>query len=220
MNKNWINHIVKWTSPKYMASQARLPKGIFGKKVLAQLFIQGNAHLNAHMLTSLDAIEGDVVLEIGPGPGEVLKQLCETVCANYTGKIVGIDLSSDMVSYIQTHLSRYIEDQRLDILEGSVLSLPFEDGEFDKICTANTIYFWDDLVKGFEECRRVLREDGKLVIAFRPKEQAENFPFTKYGFNLYTKKELKIAAFQAGFETITFSDDESQELHSICMVCS
>ena len=41
------------------------------------------------------------------------------------------------------------------------------------------------------EFRRVLKPGGTLILSIRPKRQMQNYPFTKYGFTMYTMPELK-----------------------------
>ena len=54
--------------------------------------------------------------------------------------------------------------ERLRTLRGSVASLPFRDRSFDLVFACETTYFWPNLEENLRECRRVLRDGGRMVL--------------------------------------------------------
>ena len=56
----------------------------------------------------------------------------------------------------------------VDLRHGSVESLPFPEGSFDKAFAINSMQVWPDRLAGLEEIRRVLASGGKLALAFTP----------------------------------------------------
>ena len=95
--------------------------------------------------------------------------------------------------------AEWIEKERAEFMLGDVSSLPFRDKTFTKIFTVNTIYFWKDNAAVMKEFRRILKPGGILIIAIRPKRQMKNYPFTKYGFTMYSNSELKEMLIANGF---------------------
>jgi ubiquinone/menaquinone biosynthesis C-methylase UbiE len=93
----------------------------------------------------------------------------------------------------------WVNNGQATFVLSDMVSLPFADSSFDKIFTINSIYFWDDTVKILAEMKRLLLPKGKLIITFRPKRLMKNYPFTKYGFNLFAKEEALQLLTQNGF---------------------
>lgn len=85
--------------------------------------------------------------------------------------------------------------------------LPFKDGSFDDILIAITICFVEDPLRVLKECRRVLKEGGKLVLAYIDRESAwgefyesgkEGNPFYRFA-RFYSSAEIEELLLQAGF---------------------
>lgn len=92
-------------------------------------------------------------LEIGVGSGKFAKPL---------GIKVGVEPSARM--------RRLAESRGIRVFDGVAESLPFPDARFDFALMVTTICFVDDLVKSFQEARRVLRSEGVFVIGFVDKD--------------------------------------------------
>ena len=56
--------------------------------------------------------------------------------------------------------------------------------------TVNTIYFWDNETEILAGLKRLLHPGGNLIITLRPKRQMMNYPFTRYGFKMFSKEEV------------------------------
>ena len=100
-------------------------------------------------------------LDIGCGGGETLRLLLKNNLINH---VVGIDYSMDSVIVAKRKISKFIKNERADVIQGNAMSLPFSQGHFDYILAVRTHYFWDDLQKGFTEIYRTLTQDGKMLI--------------------------------------------------------
>ena len=48
----------------------------------------------------------------------------------------------------------------------------------------------------------MLQPNGKFIVTLRPKRQMKNYPFTKYGFNLFSKEEAELLLAQNGFTVL------------------
>lgn len=90
-------------------------------------------------------------LEIGVGTGRF---------AHLLGITDGIDLSSGM---LKVAARRGVRTQT-----GAAENIPFAEGSFDGILMALTLCFVADFSNALQECHRVLREDGCLLLGIVP----------------------------------------------------
>ena len=171
---------------KTIAAQLRKPSGENGIKV-GERMNEGNLQINLNTIESLKLKAGDNILEIGMGNGFFIKNIFES---NDDFHYTGCDFSELIVEEAQKLNATFIENRKAEFFHGDVNALPFENEIFDKVFTINTIYFWDPPAKALAEIARVLKQRGQLTIAIRPKSIMENYPFTKYGFTMYSKEEL------------------------------
>jgi len=79
----------------FISEQSKKPSGIFGRFVMSRFFEMGNFELNALVYDVLSVNENNHILEIGFGPGTLIKKIAK--CLN-DGIIEGIDISESMVS--------------------------------------------------------------------------------------------------------------------------
>ena len=57
----------------------------------------------------------------------------------------------------------------VDLRQGSVESLPFEDNTFDKALAVNSMQVWSDAAIALQELRRVMKKvDGTIALGFTP----------------------------------------------------
>jgi ubiquinone/menaquinone biosynthesis C-methylase UbiE len=189
-------------SYKQMAAQLRQPHGEEGVKTGVSMN-QGNRHINLNTIEILNPQKGDNILEIGMGNGMFVKNVIEKdLSIRYTG----VDHSPLMIREAERINATWIKDGRASFVKADVASLPFPDKTFNKIFTINTIYFWDDPRKNFIKVRKVLTPNGKLIVAIRPRHQMESYPFTKYGFQMFTKAELHELLISNGFSVETIHE--------------
>jgi SAM-dependent methyltransferase len=98
-------------------------------------------------------VEPRVVLEVGPGHGELAGQVQDELGA----RVVAVDQSERMVE-----LTR---GRGVEAVVGDVQDLPFRDGVFDCAVAAWMLYHVPDLIQALREIRRVLRPGGRFVAA-------------------------------------------------------
>jgi SAM-dependent methyltransferase len=96
-------------------------------------------------------VEPRVVLEVGPGNGE----LAEQVQTELGARVVAVDQSERMVELTQ--------ERGVEAVVGDVQDLPFRDGVFDCVLAAWMLYHVPDLNRALREIRRVLRPGGRFV---------------------------------------------------------
>ncbi|MDI6770380.1 MAG: methyltransferase domain-containing protein [Anaerolineales bacterium] len=134
-------------------------------------FASSEKHFTKTGLRMLNVQAGEKVLEIGFGTGQGLVALA--LSAGETGKVFGIDLSEGMFRVAQVKIARAGLSSRVELRLGDAADLPFENNSFDAIFISFTLELFDTpeipLVLG--ECKRVLREDGRLgVVALEKKD--------------------------------------------------
>jgi len=106
---------------------------------------------------------GDAVLDVGCGTGTLLRTVAEH--APTVGRLCGLDPSTEMVAH-----ARHLADGRgvaIEFEQGFADALPYPDQSFDVVFCTFVIHHLPPSTKdaAFREMRRVLRTDGRLVIA-------------------------------------------------------
>lgn len=107
-----------------------------------------------------DVPAGARVLDVGCGGGQ---NLCSLAESQPSAELTGLDLSPRQVARATARSRRF--GDRVAIVEGSALDLPFDDGRFDFVVSIGSIKHWPDMRRGVAECARVLAPGGRLVIA-------------------------------------------------------
>lgn len=131
-------------------------------------------------LAKLDVREGEVVLEIGFGPGHDLVSMAKSTGAE--GKVYGIDLSSEMVAITKDRVSAAGLADRVLPEQGDALRLPYADEFFDAIFMSFTLELFDtpEIPRVLGECRRVLRAGGRMGLVSLSKAQGVNLMVKLY----------------------------------------
>jgi ubiquinone/menaquinone biosynthesis C-methylase UbiE len=124
-------------------------------------------------LEKLAVTEGEVVLEIGFGTGHGLVALAQSV--GETGRAYGIDISEGMVQVARKNVTDAGLADRVELRLGDAAELPFKDTSFDGVLISFTLELFDtpEIPAVLQECRRVLKADGRLsVVAMSKKGRA------------------------------------------------
>jgi ubiquinone/menaquinone biosynthesis C-methylase UbiE len=96
---------------------------------------------------------GRDVLECGSGTGLLLERI-----ARFARSARGIDLSPGMLARAK--------ERGLDVREGSVTSLPFEDASFDVVCSFKVLAHVPEIGRALREMARVTRPGGVVLAEF------------------------------------------------------
>jgi SAM-dependent methyltransferase len=121
----------------------------------------GHFGLTSWGLTKIEIPKNATVLDIGCGGGRTLERLA--FIARF-GKVVGIDYSKDAVAVARKRNQQLIESGRVEVIHGSVSSMPFPDATFTCVSAVETYYFWPDISADLAEVRRVMKPDAQLLI--------------------------------------------------------
>jgi len=79
-------------------------------------------------------------------------------------KITGIDISTGMLDIGRQKIARLKLDSKIQLFTGDSEAIHFPDNSFDAISVAFGVRNFENLEKGLQEMRRVLRPGGRLVI--------------------------------------------------------
>lgn len=199
MNMKTILFLMKLLPKSYIAQQARHPQGLVGHLIMAPLFEAGNKPLLEFMLTQCPIAQTDRILDVGFGPGTLFEML---LAAAPKGKLSGIDISIDMVKRTATRYSDAIKKGQLELRLANIESIPYSGNTFDKVYTANTIYFWHHPIQALTELYRIMKPGGSLIIGFRTKEQLETLQVDKKVFSYRTTEDVVALLKQAHFKDI------------------
>ena len=184
---------------RFIAAQLRQPSGFFGRHVMVHLLNRGNVPINKLAIRALGLTPWDHVLEVGFGGGDLIARMARVLTH---GHVTGVDVSQDAVEVCAKRFRRLIEAGSIDLQCGAVEELPLGEGTFTKACTVNTIYFWADPLVALAQLRRVLRQDGTLVICFSPRAVLGKRRIMQHGFTLYDPEEVSALLAGAGFRDV------------------
>ena len=137
--------------------------------------------------------QGKDVLEVGCGPGLGLGYLSQGA-----RRIVGGDYTGDMLNTANRHYQNRINLLRLD-----AHALPFADASFDVAVLFEAIYYLADPGRFLDECARVLREHGTLIICTVNREWPDFNP-SPYSTSYPSASELLTLLTDHGFQTEMF----------------
>ena len=143
-----------------LGDQYRCPMGRRGRLV-ATMMNEHHEQLTTWGLKKVTIDSHYVILDVGCGGGKAISKLSQLAAH---GKVYGIDCSADMVKFSKKINKELIVQNRVEIREGSVEKISFEDDFFDLVTAIETYYFWSNLPVAFKEILRILRPGGKLLI--------------------------------------------------------
>jgi ubiquinone/menaquinone biosynthesis C-methylase UbiE len=184
----------------FFSEQARKPSGLFGRWVMCKIFDYGNAALNDFMKELLSLKENDHVLEIGFGTGKLISEMAKRV---NTGLIEGIDFSDVMVAIAEKKNKKHIAEGRVIIRQGDFRKIVYNENCFDKICSANTVYFWPHFDNCIKKSFRILKPGGMLILAFEDIKQLKDRALNTDVFHFYHKHEIIELLSRNGFSENT-----------------
>ena len=145
--------------------KARLP--IFDIGAFAYDWLTAQPIWRQQIAAVLDHVPADKrpirVLDLGCGPGVSSFVLAETLGAD--SEIIGIDNAKLMIQRANRwHAGTYAHLENVRFQAEDATNLPFDDTSFDLAVGHSFLYLVPDRVGVLREVRRVLKDDGALVL--------------------------------------------------------
>ncbi len=104
---------------------------------------------------------GDVVLDLGCGPGLWTHLLAEKVKPN--GRVIGVDFSPDLINYAVENLEKEPLKDIIEFQEVNFYDVPFDNDTFDLVFFGNCFAYVTDYFKIMEEMKRVTKKGGRIA---------------------------------------------------------
>lgn len=101
----------------------------------------------------IDLVQGLKVLDAGAGTGRLSLKLYKA-----GARVTALDISPEMLAKLKR------KNRDIELVEGDMEDMPFEDGSFDMVFSSLALVHLKEADKFLNECYRVLKDDGKLVL--------------------------------------------------------
>jgi ubiquinone/menaquinone biosynthesis C-methylase UbiE len=180
---------------------ARNPQGELGEELLGRMN-EFHENLAQWGIKHLDISKSDIILDIGCGGGVNVKRFLNMT----ENRVYGVDYSQLAVEKSIELNQNAIDECRCEIIHGSVSDLPFKDSAFDIATAFETVYFWPDFAEDLKEVRRVLKDNGILLIcneAIPKKDDERQKELIKLlDMKIYSQEELTQYLYDAGFSKV------------------
>ncbi len=135
------------------------PKGILGRLMLI-LMEREHLPMARWAFEQFDVPKSGQIADLGCGGGYNVRRLLQKSASAF---VYGLDLSEESVKKAQK-VNRAALGKRCKILQGRVEALPFEDYSLSLVTAFETVFFWKEIERGFQEIHRVLTPGGRCVI--------------------------------------------------------
>lgn len=136
------------------------PRGLFGR-IAGRIMLRINKQDD--VVDPLDVGPGDRVLEVGYGPGGLIRLLAERTEA---ASIRGVDPSPAMRD-LATRVNRQaVRSGRVRLDLGTADRTGLADSRVDRVVSVNNVAIWPDLEAAIRELHRVVRPGGTVLIAW------------------------------------------------------
>lgn len=104
--------------------------------------------------------EGSLI-DIGCGPGYLVALMAKSFPAL---RIIGIDISKEMVVTASDNLSPLGLGSRLEFQQGDAQNLPLGDSSVDFALSTLSLHHWSDPKSALQEIHRVLKPSGQFLV--------------------------------------------------------
>ncbi|MCR5129458.1 MAG: class I SAM-dependent methyltransferase [Lachnospiraceae bacterium] len=173
------------------------PKGFLGRIMLASMDRE-HLPMAEWAFTRFEIPREGEIVDIGCGGGYNIKRILSK-CTE--GKIYGFDISEESVKKARKVNKDQI-GKRVEILQGSVEKMPFDDGQFDLATAFETVFFWPDPKENIHEVYRILKNGGRFVIINNYGDPNIDWEKKVPCMTRYTAEQLNEFMTGAGFKDI------------------
>jgi ubiquinone/menaquinone biosynthesis C-methylase UbiE len=111
----------------------------------------------------------ETILDLGCGTG----RFTEALRARFDAEVIGIDPSEKMLAQARSKQ----RDDRIRYQHGRAESIPLPDNSVDLIFMSMIFHHLKDSALAARECRRVLRDGGKVFVRTGTRERISTYPY-------------------------------------------
>ncbi len=171
------------------------PEGKFGRLVVGAMNV-GHSSFSKWATFCFGLKDGEKILDVGCGGGgnmaRILKQFPHCI-------VDGVDISETSVCKSRDVLRKF--SSRSEVRQGDVIDLPYENNSYDVVLSFESVYFWKNPTKCMSEIFRVLKYDGRVMIAVEmcDPQKAKIWSDRCAGMTVYTPQQLAGFLCTAGF---------------------
>ena len=126
----------------------------------------------------MNADQPKEVLDVATGTGD----LAIAVQKGTGAKIVGLDLSQQMLNVGIDKIKKISLTDQIEMIKGDAENLPFESNKFDAVSVAFGVRNFENLEKGLDELKRVVKEGRSVYILEFSKVEGFLAPFYMFYF--------------------------------------
>ena len=145
--------------------------------------------------------ENNVVLDAGCGEGYLSRYISEK-----NNEVVGIDISPRRVQLAK----KYSDTEMYQV--ASIYELPFDDCHFDVIICNFVLIELEDLEKALIELKRVLKNDGKIIVQHLNPNYilfTEGVEYSKEDVTKYRQKFV-VSGYESPYSTVWFNHSKQK----------
>ena len=180
--------------------QCMKPHGEEGIQTI-QNMNENHQSISEFAFSCVNVNDDDRIIDIGCGGGVNIEKFLKLTNNN----VDGLDYSEVSVSESIKRNQKAVDDERCEIIQADVSNMPLEDESYDLVSAFETIYFWPNIKETFKEVSRIIKPNGRFMIAQgtdgnHPED--EKWLATVEGMSVYTAPELKKYLLDAGFKSV------------------
>ena len=199
---------------QWLVNQMSRPSTLTGW-LLAGIWNRRNRALNDTALAALDLAPDDRLLEVGFGGGYLLDKAKSALPRGFAA---GIDASPALVGLARRRFYASIQAGRLEIQCAPAEAIPYPEMRFNSAVSVNSIFYWKDVPKAFNELNRVLEENGRLVLVFTDKRCLEQRSITRPGRTALDEWETRYLLQRAGFHVTAIARSRDAHRDYLCIL--
>lgn len=114
----------------------------------------------AHQILKRADIDTGSCLDVGSGPGHL--GIAIATLSDLT--VYALDNANPMVNIAKANVEKYRLERRVKPVFGDVNAIPYGNASMDLVVSRGSFFFWEDLPRGFSECKRVLKPGGMAYL--------------------------------------------------------
>jgi len=195
---------------KMMAVNMREPKHFILGYIARKVMFFGNQRVIEDSVEKLCLEKDNVILEVGSGNGEAILEIQK----KFPKTIYAIEISEKCRNILKSKF----DDENLIILENDAKDLKniIQSNSIDRLLLINVIYFLDPIERYLQEFKRIIKDDGIILISGKF-DATKDFDETVFkNIQLGSLLESLDDYFQVSCEYVDLGEERSQ-YHAITL---